>query len=110
MLAGFMLFACGGETQRLKSDGTPMNEREKLIDDQFSQWDGSHDGLTDLIKKGMNDPSSYEHVETRYKDNGDHIGVIAKFRGNNAFGGKVLNTVLAKVDFEGNVVSIDAQY
>lgn len=83
-----------------------QNKRNKLINDQFSSWDGSHRGLTKLIKDNMNDPDSYEHIETRFKDEGDYIFVITKFRGNNAFGGKVINSVSAKVDFNGNVIEI----
>lgn len=57
----------------------------------------------------MNDPDSYEHIETRFRDDGDNIFVITKFRGTNAFGGKVINTVSAKVDFNGNVIEVISQ-
>lgn len=81
-------------------------EREELVRDQFSPWDGSHPALTKLIKKKMRDPDSYDHIETRFRDDGNSIFVITKFRGANAFGGKVINTVTATVDFEGNVIEI----
>ncbi len=57
----------------------------------------------------MNDPDSYDHIETRFSDKGDYLFVITKFRGANAFGGKVINTVSANVDFEGNVLEIVSQ-
>ena len=62
-----------------------------------------------MIKKSMNDPDSYEHVETRFRDDGNSIFVITEFRGKNAFGGKVKNTVSARVDFEGNVIEVISQ-
>jgi len=80
--------------------------RKKRIKQCFSGWDGSHDGLTKLIKSSMNDPKSYEHVETVYWDMDDHLIVRTKFRGKNVFGGVVLNWILAKVDIDGNVLSI----
>jgi hypothetical protein len=83
--------------------------RKKLIEAQFSVWDGSHRNLEKLIKKNMNDPSSYKHVETRYWDMGDHLIVITKFRGKNAFGAVVVNWVKAKVDLYGNIVSVIEQ-
>lgn len=83
-----------------------QKKRRKLIEEQFSAWDGSHIKLTRYIKESMNDPDSYEHVETRYKDNGSYILVIATFRGNNVYGGKVKNTISAKVDINGNVIEI----
>ena len=54
----------------------------------------------------MNDPKSYELVETMYLEDGDFLLVTTKFRGTIAFGGKVINTVSAKVDLDGNVVEI----
>lgn len=105
----FIAFGSDDEDSKTNADGTAKTERQIKVESQFSSWDGSHRGLTDLIKKSMNDPDSYEHIETRFKDNADHIFVIAKFRGANAFGGKVINTVSAKVDFSGNVIEITSQ-
>ncbi len=81
-------------------------EREKKIGDQFSSWDGSHRNLARTIKQTMNDPKSYEHVETVYWDRGNHLVVRTTFRGKNAFGGVVVNWVKAKVDLNGNVTAI----
>lgn len=105
----FIAFGSDDEESNTNADGTPKTERQIKVESQFSAWDGSHNGLTNLIKKSMNDPDSYEHIETRFKDNEDHIFVITKFRGTNAFGGKVINTVSAKVDFSGNVIQIISQ-
>lgn len=60
----------------------------------LSSWDGSHRNFKDLVKNRMNDPDSFEHVETKVtpvKANGRHV-VIMRFRGRNAFGGMVENT------------------
>lgn len=81
-------------------------ERSKLIEKQFSFYDGSHYNLEKAIKASMNDPASYEHKKTTYTDLGDFILVRTVFRGKNAFGATIVNTVSAKVDFKGNVVSI----
>lgn len=93
------------------SSSTPQNTnpRKTQIGKHFSAWDGSHNGLTKYIKKSMNDPKSYEHVETRYSDNGDHLMVKTTFRGKNAFGGLVTNSITAKVDLNGNVLNVISQ-
>lgn len=83
-----------------------QKEREKIVEEQFSKFDGSHKALTLLIKKNMNDPDSYEHVSTQFRDDNENIFVVTKFRGKNTFGAKVINTVSAKVDFNGNVIEI----
>lgn len=84
-------------------------ERKERIERGFSAWDGSHRGLTKIIKASMNDPKSYEHVETVYWDMDDHLVVKTTFRGKNAFGGVVPNWVKAKVDLDGNVLAIIEQ-
>ncbi|GGK58999.1 hypothetical protein ACD591_16380 [Rufibacter glacialis] len=81
-------------------------QREELIKKQFSGWDGSHRQLVKMVKKSMNDPDSFEHEETSYLDKGDYLLVYMKFRGDNAYGAKVLNTVSAKADFNGNVIQV----
>jgi hypothetical protein len=80
--------------------------RKLVIQKQFSAWDGSHRALEKVIKNGMNDPDSYEHVVTKYWDRGDHLKIKTTFRGNNAFGGKVKNFVTAKVSLNGQILSI----
>ena len=80
--------------------------RINRIKSQFSGWDGAHKNLEQLIKKGMNDPSSYEHVETSYVDMGTHLIVKTTFRGKNGFGALVRNTVAAKTSLDGDVLKI----
>lgn len=80
--------------------------QKRLLDAGFSAWDGSHRALTQKIKESMNDPGSYEHVKTEIGDLGDGFMVKTTFRGKNAFGGLVLNSVVAKVDTKGNVIEI----
>jgi len=85
-------------------------EREDKIKRQFSVWDGSHHKLNELIKKAMNDPGSYQHVETNYFDMKDHLIVNTTFRGKNAFGALIKNTVKAKVSIDGDDIEIIEQF
>ncbi|MDA3137373.1 hypothetical protein [Vibrio metschnikovii] len=82
------------------------SNRLTQIKQQFSSWNGSHRNLVSHIKRQMNDPSSFEHVETVYWDKGNHLIVRTTFRGKNAFGGVVLNSVTAKVSLDGKVLEI----
>ena len=54
----------------------------------------------------MHNPKSYEHVQTVYWDKGDYLIVKTDFRGANAFGGIVLNSISAQVSLEGEVLRI----
>jgi hypothetical protein len=85
---------------------TPEEIHREKVARNFSFWDGSHDGLTEAIKKSMHNPSSYEHVETQYIDKGDFLIVTTEFRGTNAFGGIVKNSMTAKADLNGNIIEI----
>lgn len=81
-------------------------ERKGMIEKQFSAWDGSHINLTKYIQESMNDPDSYEHVKTVYRDMNDYLIVTTTFRGTNAFGGVVKNSVTAKIALNGDIIEI----
>ncbi|MHB9010389.1 MAG: hypothetical protein ACYC3E_00135, partial [Carboxydocellales bacterium] len=81
-------------------------ERKGMIEKQFSAWDGSHINLTKYIQESMNDPDSYEHVKTVYRDMNDYLIVTTTFRGKNAFGGVVKNSVTAKIALNGDIIEI----
>jgi hypothetical protein len=102
----FIAFGSGDDDSKTNADGTPKTERQIQLEKQFSAWDGSHIELTKIIKKAMNDPDSYEHVETVYWDMTDHVVVRTTYSGKNAFGGRVKNWVKAKADNNGKIIEI----
>ena len=85
---------------------TAAEQRQTRIESQFSAWNGAHRNLEAAVKKAMNDPGSYEHVETKYMDREDHIMVWMTYRGANAFGGKVLARIVATADLDGNLLTV----
>lgn len=89
---------------------SPEEARKELIKKEFSAWDGSHFKLEEYIKKSMNDPNSYEHIETRYWDRGEFLVVQTTFRGKNAFGGVVKNSIKAKVGLDGSIMEVIDTY
>ncbi len=100
------------EAQRIEAERKAAAERQRIaarktrIERQFSAWDGSHRALEQIIKKTMNDPDSYKHVETRYSESDDAIVVKTTFRGKNAFGGVVTNSIRAKFTLDGELIAI----
>lgn len=64
----------------------------------LSAWDGSNRELVKLVKSAMNDPKSFEHVETRFIDRGNGLSLFMTYRGKNAFGGVVTNKISAELD------------
>jgi hypothetical protein len=93
------------EVERQKQEEFNKNRKEN-IEKQFSGWDGSHPKLSRMIKENCRNPDSYEHIETRFRDDGNYIFVITKYRAQNGFGGMSIGTVSANVDFKGNVIKI----
>lgn len=78
--------------------------RVDIIKQQFNVRNGSHIQLTDFIKDNMNDPDSYEHIETKFTDKYDYIIVSTRFREANVFGAKVINEIHAHIDLRGNIL------
>ncbi len=85
---------------------TPEQVRQRRIESNFSALDGSQRNLVERVKSTMHDPGSFEHVETRFYDRNDQLLVHMKFRGANAYGGKVLNEVVADTDLDGKLLSV----
>lgn len=72
---------------------------EKQLHDQMSAWDGSLPPLVEVVKDNMNDPKSFEHDKTLYRQTAaDSLEFIMTmtFRGKNAFGGVVKNVASAR--------------
>lgn len=89
------------------SEEVAKQTRKDLISKQFNLWSGSHKNLEALVKKSMHDPSSYEHIETTYRDAGRWLMVQTKYSGTNLMGGRVQGYVKAKVDTKtGNILEI----
>lgn len=86
---------------------TEKAERQEKIESQFSAWDGSHRKLTQYIKNYMHDPKSYEHIKTVYRDMGDYLIVETTFRGKNRFGAFVLNTAMANITLDGQILAVE---
>lgn len=84
---------------------SPDQARKQRLEQHFSKWDGSHERLTPIIKASMHNPDSFEHVKTTYRDQGETLLVTTQFRGTNAFGAVVTQTIRAVVDLNGNVLS-----
>lgn len=88
-----------------------LKKKEQAVQDKikksFSSYDGSHRGLVKFVKANMNDPKSFEHVKTTYTvQPTGYLIVKMEYRGKNAFGGVVKNTIGAECDLDGNVTQV----
>lgn len=104
-----VFFNASGNNQKKEPENTnktPAELRKEKIEKAFSQWEGSHTNLKTYIINAMNDPDSFQHIRTKYIDDGKNINVCTEFRGKNAFGGVVKNTVCAKTDIDGRIIEI----
>ncbi|MBS1775335.1 MAG: hypothetical protein JSS64_03540 [Bacteroidetes bacterium] len=92
--------ACGGCSEEAAVD-KPVTRQER-VQQLFSAWDGSQPAVVDWIKQNLNDPNSFEHLETKFIDRKDTIAVVTEFTAKNAFGGRVRSTCIAYIDSLGN--------
>lgn len=89
-------FSNGSSTPTYNENGTRAGTKADA--QYFNQWNSSNAELVALVKQGMHDPSSFEHVETRFGDKGDTYRIMMVFRGKNAFNATVTQTVTATLD------------
>jgi len=82
---------------------TPEELRQWRIEQQFDPIYGYHIESVETIKSTMHNPKSFKHVNTVSWDRGDHIAVETTFRGTNAFGAVVTNTVTLDFKLSGEV-------
>jgi hypothetical protein len=85
------------EKPKVLTEAEKEKKRIEQYETCFSPWDGSHTKLKYFIKDNMNDPGSFDHVETTYQDMVTVLIVQTTFRGNNQFGALVKNTIKARV-------------
>ncbi len=105
------------ETQKMEKEAEKLiakqkaeyNKRaDKFEEDCLSSWDGSNRELVKLVKESMNDPKSFEHVETRYRLYNGYAVITMQFRGKNAFNATITNSVTAKINLEDcSVISVE---
>lgn len=81
--------------------------RKERIEKLFSDWDGSQPEVVKWIKQHIKDPDSYNHIETKFIDKNDRVGVITTFTATNSFGGRVTTRCLAQIDTLGNLISAE---
>ena len=68
--------------------------------------DGQNYQVVQAVKKSMNNPDSFEHIETRHVDQGSgDVAVTMTFRGQNGFGATVVNKAVAMVNPENGTVT-----
>lgn len=76
---------------------------------QFNEWDGSNKFLVAGVKKVMNDPSSFKHVETKFEYGSGYryLRVVMTYRGKNSFNATMTETIIAKLDVKGNILEVE---
>lgn len=84
---------------------TPQELRTERIGNGFAA-DGSHRELVQIVKRGLHNPDSFQHVQTSYRDLGDSLEVTMQYRARNVFNALVLSEVKAKTTLDGEVLQI----
>tara|TARA_A200000113_G_scaffold43646_1_gene35401 strand:- start:79 stop:495 length:417 start_codon:yes stop_codon:yes gene_type:complete len=87
---------------------TPEEMHKAKIEEAFNPWDGSHIKLVEHVKSLMNNPKSFDNLDTTYYDKGDGtLQIKMHWTGENAYGGTVRNYLVASADIEtGEVIEI----
>ncbi|RAJ37390.1 hypothetical protein [Pedobacter cryoconitis] len=76
----------------------PQEAQQPANQEYFSGWDGSNPEFVAAIKNRMNDPDSFEHIETTYNDKGDYLEIKMKYRGKNSYNATIRNINICNFD------------
>jgi len=80
-----------------------VKQRQALIDYQFDWGDGgAHKNLRAHVVQSLKDPASFEHVESIYSDEKDHLIVAMTYRARNSYGAAVVETTRARCTLAGD--------
>lgn len=97
------------EKKRLEKEEVKAKEerKEHFESECLSDWDGSCPDLVEKVKGVLNDPKSFQHVETRYIIQENSYYIEMKFRAKNSYGALILNVSTALVDENCKVLSYE---
>jgi hypothetical protein len=94
LFVAFLVFgSIFGDPNTPDLNTTEGKKEAALITDQvkfdrcFSAWDGSNKDLVQRVKANLRDPSSFEHIETRYVKINGGLQLTMFYRAKNGFGG-----------------------
>jgi len=76
---------------------------------QFSLSSGENMRFVELIKKPLNDDTSFSHVKTTYVDKGDYLIIDMTYRAKNTAGELIVQNATAKTDYKTNTISVISQ-
>lgn len=82
---------------------SPQELRRQQVQAAANQGEAN---LIAHIKAHMGDPGSFELVDDRYVDGGDHITMVMTYRGRNGFNALRLERIGAAFDLQGNIISV----
>ncbi len=105
IIVSIIVYTCSGddEPERVL---TKQEIRKNKLSTQFNGLDGSHINVTEKIKSSLNDPKSYEHIQTTYMDLDSSLVITTTFTAKNGFGGVIKQEVVVSVDTLGNILEI----
>jgi hypothetical protein len=78
---------------------------QRAIDTYTRAYDGSCVPLVSYVKDKMYDPNSFEHLSTKYSIGSGYVFVSMEYIGTNGFGGRMRQTTIAHMSFDGRILS-----
>lgn len=98
----------GIEQKALDQIAEHKKQMDQFEKNCLSGWDGSHGELVKYVKDRMDDPRSFEHIETRFGINENYVGIVMTYKGKNGYKGTVTKSIRAKVNLNDcSLVSVE---
>lgn len=108
-----MMVSTCSESEKPKTKAEiEQQKNDSIFEARTKKIDLALMGFEKMVKDKMRDPDSYENIAKTYdkKDTANVVKMLLKFRGNNAFGGKTITTVLADYNVKEDYLDIKEQF
>lgn len=102
-LAAWLATAFVDETPTPPQVQSPAQLRKDVVQRAINQGEVN---MIAAIKAAMHDPDSFDLVDDRALDAGDHITMVMTYRGKNGFNATRTETVGATLDLNGTITSM----
>lgn len=108
LLLIFFIIALGQHELDRISKLSPEDARAENIKQSFNR-DGSHKMTTRLVKMRLKDPDSFQHINTSYVENENHLDITMTYRAKNSFGGYTQSTIKSQAKPNGELINAEFQ-
>lgn len=92
--------------EKIGTNGVSEQNTSSFGDNCINGWTGGCKAIEKYLRDNLDDPDSYENIETKFWDMNGYEVVVTKYRSRNQYGAKSISTIKAKVSYNCKLIEI----